>query len=70
MKLLTNVFRIVVVRVSHLSVVYIVGIDINLLAAVVNQREVSLDLVEFSTPNPDVRRHSMNLLLKCGDCKM
>jgi hypothetical protein len=72
MKFLTNYFRIVVVRVSHRSVVYIVGLDISLLAAVVNQREVSLDLVEFSTLNLDLWRHSMNIfcLLKCSDCKM
>jgi hypothetical protein len=54
MKLLTNFFRIVIVRVGHLSVVHIVGLDISLLAAVVIQREVSLDLVEFSTLNSDI----------------
>jgi hypothetical protein len=54
MKFLTNFFRIVIIRVGHLSVVYIVGLDISLSAAVVNQREVSLDLVEFSTLDSDI----------------
>ena len=54
MKFLTNFFRIVVVRVSHLSVVHIVGINVSLLAAVVNQGVVSLDRVKFSTLNSDI----------------
>jgi hypothetical protein len=66
LKLLTIIFGIAVVRVSQLIATHIVGIDISLMKAVVEHREVSLDVVDgISTTILD--GHGMNLLLKCSD---
>ena len=64
MKLLTNYFGIAIERVNHLIASHIEGIDVSLMAAVVELCEVSLDVGDCSTDNLDVCaryiRHGMN----------
>ena len=52
--MLTSFFGIVVECFSHLIVVHIVGFNISLMAAAIDQRVVSLDVVKFSATKPDV----------------
>ena len=63
MKLLTIFLGIAVVCVNHLIVVYIVAIGISLMVTVVEQRKVSLDVIDLSTTKLDLWSHGM----KCND---
>jgi hypothetical protein len=68
LNLLTRLFGIVVETVSQRITDHVVGFDISYMAAAVDHREVSLDVVDCSTNKLD--RHGTNIFaemqrLKC-----